>query len=165
MVHIDLNIKRGLEQQRFLDYLNSRLSPRMSTSRGAAGFSEDGTFESVVTGPFSIDEDQIELSWAYRKSADGELLYIEIQEVLIESGDVKWEDAVHKLVIGALTSALELKRNQFFLSQCLQLRRASAERRILVWSDALRAGLARGRSADVIESGARCLHRSDGFRY
>ncbi|THD52028.1 MAG: hypothetical protein E8A46_13945 [Bradyrhizobium sp.] len=114
MVHIDLNIKRGLEQQRFLDYLNSRLSPRMSTSRGAAGFSEDGTFESVVTGPFSIDEDQIELSWAYRKSADGELLYIEIQEVLIESGDVKWEDAVHKLVIGALTSALELKRNQFF---------------------------------------------------
>jgi hypothetical protein len=114
IVRININLKRGPEQQRFLDYFNSRLSPRISSARGAAGFRENGTFESVVTGPFSIDQDQIiELSWKYIKSQDGELLFIEVEQVVSDSNDA-WQSAVNELVVGALTSALEIKRNQFF---------------------------------------------------
>jgi hypothetical protein len=114
MVRINLNLKRGPEQGRFLDYFNSRLSPRMPTSRGAAGFLADGTFESVLTGPFTVDQDQVELSWKYVKKPDGELLYIEVEEGASPSGNDKWQNAVHELVIGALTSALEIRREQFF---------------------------------------------------
>jgi hypothetical protein len=106
MVRININLKRGPEQQRFLDYFNSRLSPRLSSARGTAGFREDGTFESVVTGPFNLDQDQIvELSWMYIKSQDGELLFIEVEQVVSDNSDA-WQSAVNEVVVGALTSAL-----------------------------------------------------------
>jgi hypothetical protein len=115
MVRINLNLKHGPEQQRFLDYFNSRLSPRMSSASGTAGFRQDGTFESVVTGPFSFQQDQVlELSWKYIKSQGGELLFIEVEEVVSGSGNDTWQNAVNDLVIGALTSALEIKRDEFF---------------------------------------------------
>jgi len=87
----------------------------MSTAQGRAGFRQDGTFESVVTGPFNVDQDQVfELSWKYIKSQDGELLFVEVEEVGRDSGNDKWQNAVNGLVIGALTSALEIKRDLFF---------------------------------------------------
>jgi hypothetical protein len=37
--------------------------------------------ERNISGPFSIDQDQIvELSWKYIKSQDGELLFIEVEQ-------------------------------------------------------------------------------------
>jgi hypothetical protein len=114
MVQIKIGLKQGPTQRLFLDYLNSRLSLRMSESRGSAGFREDGTFESVVSGPFSVDQDHVPLSWKYVKSKDGELIFIEVEQDASRSANNKWQDAVNEVVIGALTSALEIKREQFF---------------------------------------------------
>ena len=114
-MRININLKRGPEQQRFLDYFNSRLGSRLSNSQGTAGFREDGTFESVVSGPFNVHQGSIfELSWKYVKSHSGELLFIDVEQVTSDDTDMAWRDAVNELVVGALTSALESRRRQFF---------------------------------------------------
>lgn len=142
-MRIDINLKRGPEQQRFLDYFNARLSPRISTAHGTAGFREDGTFESIVTGPFNIHQaETVELSWKYVKSQGGELLFIEVEQVVSDDSDLVWRDAVNELIVGALTSALESKRRQFFRRNTFNYIGSSTRRRILIRRNSLRACLA-----------------------
>lgn len=117
-MRIDINLERGVKQQRFLDYLNSSLGPMMNSSQGRARFHEDGTFESTLTGPVSIGHDQfVELSWRYTKSKDGELLYIEVEQI-VSTGSDAWQDAASEVVKGAYESAYKDKRDQFF-RRCL----------------------------------------------
>jgi hypothetical protein len=115
-VRIDINLKQGPKQQLFLDYLNARIGPRMSQASGSARFGVDGTFESIVVGPFSVDQkdDPVALTWRYVKSKDGELLFIEIQHDAEMAVTDKWHSSVHELVIGAFKSALEVKQELFF---------------------------------------------------
>lgn len=57
-----LNLPQGQRQQDFLDYLNTALRGRMSSSTGSAGINEDGLFESTVTGPFPVGQDSVQLT-------------------------------------------------------------------------------------------------------
>jgi hypothetical protein len=76
-MRVELGLPRGERQRYFLDYLNSALRKRITTSSGTAGRGEDGLFRSRVSGPFPIDAAHVALTWELVKSSNGDLLYLE----------------------------------------------------------------------------------------
>jgi hypothetical protein len=73
----DVNLPPGTRQRLFLYYLNSQLRTRTpGFSGGSARYRGDGSFESSITGPFSVDQEQIPLTWRVVKSPEGNLSYL-----------------------------------------------------------------------------------------
>ena len=111
---IDLNLPRGDRQRVFLDHLNSQLRSRTSGYSGSASYREDGLFESSVTGPFLVDQEQVPLTWRVVKSPDGSLLFIEAERADDTTCQTKWEHAAYEFVTSVLSAALAERRNRFF---------------------------------------------------
>lgn len=114
-MRVPIGIRSKDKQRRFLDYLNANLRQHISSSSGQAGFKRDGTFESVITGAFSLDNTEVVLTWKFFKSKEGILEYIEVicEEDNIENSE--WTDKAHKLIYSSLASALEKKQKSFFV--------------------------------------------------
>lgn len=111
---IDLNLPRGNRQRVFLDHLNSQLRSRTSGYSGSVGYREDGLFESSVTGPFSVDQEQVPLTWRVVKLPDGNLLFIEAERADETICKVNWENAAYEFVTSVLTAALAERSKKFF---------------------------------------------------
>lgn len=105
-MEIQLNLPHGQRQQEFLDYLNAALRGRMSSSTGSAGMNKDGLFESTVTGPFSVGQDAVHLSWHITKDAKGTLLSVAIEATDSSVGEEEWGIAAHEFITSVLTTSL-----------------------------------------------------------
>jgi hypothetical protein len=113
-MEIQLNIPRGQRQQEFLDYLNAALRGRISSSTGSVGINSDGLFESTVTGPFSVDQGVIHLSWRIKKDAEGTLLGVTVDPTDPQVSDEKWRTAAHDFITSVLATTLAETRTKYF---------------------------------------------------
>lgn len=113
-MEIQLNLPRGQRQQEFLDYLNAALRGRISSSTGSAGINKDGLFESTVTGPFSVAQGAIHLSWRIKKDAKGTLLSVAVEASDPEVSEEKWRTAAHEFVTSVLATTLAETRKKYF---------------------------------------------------
>lgn len=111
---VELNLPKGSKQRLFLDFLNSQLRQRTSGYSGSAGYKEDGTFESTITGPFSIDQEKLTITWRLVKSADGTLQYIEANCEAETISDIKWENAAQEFINSVFSATLAERKNKFF---------------------------------------------------
>ncbi len=118
-MQIKLDLPRGQRQQDFLDYLNAALRSRMSSSFGSSKINEDGTFESIVTGPFSIDQALVPLSWLIKKDDKGTLLSINIDSADTQIAEEVWKTAIHEFVTSVLAATLAETRKKHFLRSML----------------------------------------------
>jgi hypothetical protein len=111
---VELNLPKGSKQRLFLDFLNSQLRRRTSGYTGAYGYSDDGTFESTITGPFSIDQEEVPITWRIVKSAEGILLYIEAICAEENSSEVNWETATQQFINSVFAATLAERKNKYF---------------------------------------------------
>ena len=110
---IPLNLPRNSAQQDFLDFLNSELRARMLSFSGSAGF-DDEVFHSTVSGPFSLDQDSVHLSWRLEKDLDGTLLSIRVAAEDSSDSSSAWETAARELVTSVLAATLADTRKKYF---------------------------------------------------
>lgn len=111
---IPLNLKAGLRQRDFLDYLNSALRARMTNYGGSAGRLEDGGFFSSVSGSFPIDVGHAELSWTVFKSPDGELTHLSVEAVDANQSTGGWQSAAYEFASSVLAATLAERKGTFF---------------------------------------------------
>jgi len=111
---VDLNLSRGSKQRLFLDNLNSQLRARTAGYSGGAGYRADGLFESSVTGPFLVDQEQVPLIWRIVKSPDGTLLFVEAELSNDAPARTDWEHAAYEFIISVFSAALSERRSKFF---------------------------------------------------
>ena len=114
-MEIELNLPRGQRQQGFVDYLNSALRRRITPSTGSGRVTAEGLLESIVTGPFSIDQSLIPLTWRIIKDSKGTLLKLVIEGADPSVMESSWKTAVYEFVTSVLATALAETRQKFFL--------------------------------------------------
>jgi len=113
-MEIQLNLPPGQRQQEFLDYLNSALRGRISSSTGSAGINKDGLFESILTGPFTVDQDAVSISLSIKKDAKGTLLSIAVEATDAKVSEEKWKTAAHEFITSVLATTLSETRKKYF---------------------------------------------------
>jgi hypothetical protein len=113
-MEIELNLPRGERQQGFVDYLNIELRKRIASFSGSAGINEEGLLESLITGPFPIDQSLIQLTWRLTKDSKGTLLKLTIENTDSSVTEGNWETVVYKFVTPILVTALAKKRRKVF---------------------------------------------------
>ena len=99
---IPLNLAAGSRQREFLDYLNSALRARMTTSSGSAGRALDGTFSSKVTGPFSVDQGHVDLTWTIAKEIDGSITRFSVEATDPALPAISWQTAAYEFATSGL---------------------------------------------------------------
>jgi hypothetical protein len=104
-MRVEINLPKGDAQTRLRDHLDARLRGRMPASRGSAGFQNDGSFVSVVSGPFVVGIGEIPTEWRYYQAADGTLQYIEVV-ALSQSAPAEWEHEASSLLNSVLADTL-----------------------------------------------------------
>src|SRR5271155_4206277 len=105
-MEVPLNISRGERQQEFIDYLNSALRRRSGGYSGSAGVTDDGSFQSSVTGPFQVGEASQQLTWTLTKSADGTLTKLTVDFAGEGKPESDWERPVYEFITSVLATTL-----------------------------------------------------------
>ena len=111
---IALNIPDSPRQREFLDYLNSALRQRIASYSGSANYTDDGSFQSSIQGPFIVEQEPVELIWKITKGADGTLLSLAIESVDSSIPVATWHTPVYEFVTSVLATAFVEKRQKFF---------------------------------------------------
>ncbi len=111
---VELNLPKGNRQRLFLDYLNSQLRARTSGYSGSAGYGDGGSFESTITGPFSIDQEEVPITWRVVKSIEGELLYVEAICAEESPSVANWEIATQEFINSVFSATIAERKNKYF---------------------------------------------------
>ena len=111
---IPLNLAAGSRQREFLDYLNSALRARLTTSSGSAGRALDGTFFSKVSGPFPMDQGHVNLTWTIVKETNGTITRLSVEATDPTLPAISWQTAAHEFATSVLAATLAEKRHRFF---------------------------------------------------
>lgn len=113
-MRIELNIPNN-RQQTFLDYFNAELRSKFDGYNASAGFLKDESFESQITGNFSINEKQkIILTWLLHRNPAGSIHCVDVQCADDSIKNSLWEPVANKLITSVLCSALSERTQSFF---------------------------------------------------
>lgn len=113
-MRIKLNIPNNREQT-FLDYFNAELRSKYDGYTASAGFLKDSSFESQITGDFSInDKQKVILTWLLHRNPDGSIHYVDVQCADDSIKNSLWEPAANELITSVLCSALSERTQSFF---------------------------------------------------
>lgn len=115
-MRIPLNIPGGDKQRMVIDHFNAALRVSSTDTFGTALFHPDGSFESSVTGGFTVDAERTILKWTFAKNPNGMLEHIDVMNVedSPKLGE-RWQDFAHNLVTSTLAAALAEKKNRYFM--------------------------------------------------
>jgi len=86
----------------------------MGSSTGSAIVRDDNLFESWITGCYTINHKQINLTWSILKSMDGTLLSIDVVPNGDDIAPAQWEIAIQEFITSVLTITLKEKTEKFF---------------------------------------------------
>jgi hypothetical protein len=110
----ELNMPLGDGQRAFLDHLNARLRTRMKGYSGESGFLDDGTYHSSVTGQFTVEDNEVPLTWMISKSKDGTLSWIEVSPTDPLKDSNSLESEIRDFVTNVMAAALNDSKEKFF---------------------------------------------------
>lgn len=111
---IPLNIPANAQQREFLDYLNAALRRKACARKGWIEDDEGGSFVIGLSGPFPVDDRQVQLTWLLKRTASGSLEKISVSADEQEAQPEVWQQAVRDFVTSVLTATLAAKKTRFF---------------------------------------------------
>lgn len=111
---IAIGLPSGPRQREFLDYLNAALRERMGSYGGSSGFTDDGKFETAVSGKTKFEASELDLTWRITFLADGTLEKVSVFADQIGESSRDWEISAHAFVTSVLSSVLSEKKQKFF---------------------------------------------------
>ncbi len=112
---VTLDISESNRQREFLDYLNSALRQRITSSSGMATRLEDGRYVSKLNGLFRINGTLIPLSWILTRSADNRVLQsLEVESAERAPPESHWGSIVLEFINSVLTATIASKRTLYF---------------------------------------------------
>jgi len=116
-MRVELNIPPGERQQYFLDHLNANLRQKMKGYSGEAGFLEDGTYRSEVSGLFKSGDTESPLSFALVKSKAGVLNWIDVEPTNDDPSSAQTDEAARDFILQVLAAALSEPTDEFFFER------------------------------------------------
>ena len=111
---IAIDLPSGPRQREFLDYLNAALRERMGSYGGSSGFTDDGKFETTVSGKTRLETSELDLTWRITFLVDGTLEKVSVFAVQMGESGRDWEILVHAFVTSVLSSVVSEKKQKFF---------------------------------------------------
>lgn len=111
---IELNISDRKKVRLYLDHFNAALRSKMKAYRGSAGYLDDGSFKSSVTGEFPVGDENIVLTWTISKTKEGALEKIDVNSVDQNIDEDNWCNTVNEFITSIWSTAFSEKCQTFF---------------------------------------------------